>query len=408
MFFCKFFKCDTPDLEAHIFNSTSEINKKDWNAVANPKSVYLSLEYLSALEENLTDHIDFRFLVFYSEKKKPVAIAALQSLRFMDKGLNNKVQVSQTRQKIKKHILNSFEINILTCGTPFACGETGFAYTSDINEKDAFENLSIAVTKLQKEDDKLNSKILLLKEFWPKKGNSEDVLVESDFHKFQADVNMVMQIPSTWNTLDDYLSNLKTKFRTKAKRALKKSDPLEIRSLNENEIEHLKLDIGRLYSSVLEKSDFTFGSLDGNTFVSLKKNLQDNFILKGYFLEDELIGFSSAFIFNNIIDANYVGINYSFNRNYSIYERMLYDYVELAITSNCTEVRFGRTAEEIKSTIGAEPIIMDLYIKHQSHLKNKLLKPIFNSIQASDFELRKPFKETFYQSKSELNTIPLT
>jgi hypothetical protein len=72
---------------------------------------------------------------------------------------------------------------------------------------------------------------------------------------------------------------------------------------------------------------------------------------------------------------------------------MLYDFVELAISKKARELRLGRTAEEIKSSIGAEPINMKLYVKHGNKISNKLLKPIIESIAPGEFELRRPFKQ---------------
>ena len=71
---------------------------------------------------------------------------------------------------------------------------------------------------------------------------------------------------------------------------------------------------------------------------------------------------------------------------------MLYDFVNLAIDRKTKELRLGRTAEEIKSCIGAEPVNMKLYIKHGNRIFNKLLDPIVSSITPSKFELRMPFK----------------
>jgi hypothetical protein len=99
--------------------------------------------------------------------------------------------------------------------------------------------------------------------------------------------------------------------------------------------------------------------------------------------------------YSGIADANYVGINYELNQEYAIYQRMLYDYVQLAIEKRRKELRFGRTAGEIKSTIGAQPVNMKLFIRHQNKIKNSLLKPIINSIIPSAFELRNPFKAAY-------------
>ncbi|HMZ67670.1 MAG TPA: hypothetical protein PLF66_26525, partial [Leptospiraceae bacterium] len=193
---------------------------------------------------------------------------------------------------------------------------------------------------------------------------------------------------------NDYMDAMVTKFRTKARTAIRKSEELTIRNLTLSEIDSLKNKIESLYLQVQEKSSFWFGALNANSFLYLKQNLGEDFILKGYFLGNELIGFSSSFLFDSILDANYVGINYELNRDFAIYQRMLYDYIDLAIERGCKELRFGRTAEEIKSSVGAVPVPMKLFIRHKNPIANRILKAIVATIHPSSYELRKPFKQT--------------
>ncbi|HBR55673.1 MAG TPA: hypothetical protein DEA82_16395, partial [Flavobacteriaceae bacterium] len=98
------------------------------------------------------------------------------------------------------------------------------------------------------------------------------------------------------------------------------------------------------------------------------------------------------------LEASYIGLDYKYNISHALYERLLYGYVEDAIIHKSTLLTLGRTSELIKSAMGAIPQEMTLYIKHTSKLKNALLKPIVEAISPSDFELRTPFKATFYKS----------
>ena len=117
--------------------------------------------------------------------------------------------------------------------------------------------------------------------------------------------------------------------------------------------------------------------------------------ITGYFLDEELIGFSTAMISNKKMDANFVGLDYQYNSEYALYQRMLYDFVDLSITENLKELRLGRTAEEIKSCLGAKPIDMKLFIKHKNTVPNTILKQMIKSVKPSEFVLRKPFKANF-------------
>ncbi len=183
-----------------------------------------------------------------------------------------------------------------------------------------------------------------------------------------------------------------SKFRTKAKGVLKKSKALSIREMHVNEIRENSDRIYELYLAVMNQASFNFGALEKEAFCSFKEHLGPNFVFKGYYLEDELIGFSSAFLCHQLVDASFVGIDYDYNIEHCLYQRMLYDLVDLSISKDAEELRLGRTAEEIKSGIGAFPINMHLYMRHRNAVSNKLLKPIIEAISPSEFEVRQPFK----------------
>jgi hypothetical protein len=396
---CFLQKDSKKDLNVAVFNTVSAVPATDWTKVLNGKNVYLSLFYLEAIEKSLVHEMAFRYLVFYNENSVPVAIAAVQFLTFVDKEYQEREQLCMVRNQIKNHLVDSTGVKVMTCGSPFSCGENGFLYDNEISEKEAYKNLSKALIQLQKnEKNTLNSSVILLKDFWPSSDSASKILKSDSFREFMIDVNMVMKIDATWKSREDYLQSMVTKFRTKAKSALKKSEQVKKINFQEADIVGYQKEIDALYLAVVEKSDFTFGSLNAETFVCLKRNLKDKFLIQGYFINDQMVGFSSAFICDGVMDANYVGIDYTLNKEYAIYQRMLYDYVSLAIETNCTELRFGRTAEEIKSTVGALPVNMKLFARHRNSVKNSLLKPIVNSISPSSFEQRYPFKAEFYKA----------
>ena len=54
-------------------------------------------------------------------------------------------------------------------------------------------------------------------------------------------------------------------------------------------------------------------------------------------------------------DAHFIGIDYSKNKEFAIYPRILNDYVRLGIETKSNQINLGRTASEIKSTLGAKP-----------------------------------------------------
>jgi len=386
------------DLRPEFFHSTDDLKKDDWNSIVNNANVYLTIPYLQSLEDSLEGQVDFRYIIFYNASNKPVALASVQILDFSSDVFKKNEVYCKVASTIKNKVLESLGVKMMVCGNVFATGENGFMHTPDISSEDAFTNLSNGLYELR-QATKLDNPIsvVLLKEFWPDTFDESDTLKSAGFKDFKVDVNMVLKIHPGWNTMEDYLSSMTTKFRTRAKGVYKKSADIVVKDLSELEIHENKTNIEGLYRSVVEKADFKFGVLTGDAFVQFRKNLGEDFIFKGYFLNDMMVGFSSAFLSGSSVDANFVGLNYDHNQQYAVYQRMLYDFVEIGIQNQAKELRLGRTAEEIKSCIGAEPMDMKLYLRHRNSISNKLIAPIISTITPSEYELRYPFKAGFSQ-----------
>ena len=97
----------------------------------------------------------------------------------------------------------------------------------------------------------------------------------------------------------------------------------------------------------------------------------------------------------NSLDAHFVGIDYQFNKTYAIYQRMLYDYISLAIEHKMKTINFGRTASEIKSSVGAVPQDLTIYLRHKNSIPNRILSVFLKKIQPTEFHQKKPFKKIY-------------
>ncbi|AXT50434.1 hypothetical protein D1818_06170 [Aquimarina sp. BL5] len=384
-------RCKATTLHYSIFKSTNDIPSNDWNRINNENNLFLTLDYLNTLENTLSATIGFRYIVFY-DQNEPVSIAVTQLITFNTKDLKFQEFPCRISDAIKNTFMKSMDVRVLVCGNLFSCGEHGFLYSDKISAKEAFENLSDALREIRKTETSDKPSFILLKEFWPTSFDQSDYIKDQKFREFRIDVNMVLQLHPNWNDFEDYLSSMKTKFRTRAKKVFKKSSDIIIKDFTAEDIDQYKNAIDKLYLSVLDNADFKIGKLDAITFRNLKKTLYDSFIFKAYFLDDKLVGFTTSFILNNVVEANHIGIDYTYNKSHDVYQRMLYDYVDLSIQKNVNELRLGRTAEIIKSCVGAKPVEMKLYVRHGNSISNKLLKPLVEFISPSEYEVRNPFK----------------
>ena len=72
---------------------------------------------------------------------------------------------------------------------------------------------------------------------------------------------------------------------------------------------------------------------------------------------------------------------------------MLYEYIEIAIKNKLETLNFGRTASEIKSSVGAIPQDLTMYLRHKKSITNKIVKLFLQRVQPTPFHQNFPFKK---------------
>lgn len=376
-----------------LIDSIVEISAKEWDTVNVKNNIYLSHNYLSAFEAGMKEKIDIKYVIFYANQKEIIGVSALQILYFKPKELlQDRIPVG-IANKVKLFFSEHKKVSLLVCGNLFACGENGFSHTDFIERASFLKLVSKTLCELFKGSaDNPKISFALLKEFWRENNDTNKLLEKENFIGFEIDVNMVLHLKNEWKTFDHYLNCMNTKYRTRAKNVFKKSAVFEKRDFTDSQIESYMLEIDKMYVEILKNVGYNLGVLKAKTFVHLKKKLKNQFIFTAYFKDEVFVGFSTAFVFGAICDANFIGIDYSYNKNYKLYQRMLYDYVEMSIQRKCKELRLGRTAETIKSVVGAKPIPMKLFARHRNCIPTKLLRLVLGAIKPVSYEIRSPFK----------------
>ena len=376
-----------------IYENTSQVDKVAWAQLHPVGGAFLCLDYLAALEDAHDEGLEIRLAMFY-KGPQPLGIAAFQIAHFVTSEDAYSNVFLNCINAIARCIRGKHIHNILINGNAFATGEHGFSFQPEVSSDTIATCLHHAMEAIAKLEQKKGRRIcaMVTKDFYPNTMGVADQLGQYKFKKFQVDHNMVMPVLAEWITFDDYLDSLNTKFRTKAKAALKRSSNLRIVEASENDVLMHADAMQRLYENVYLKADFRLGKLQSKALAELLKRIPNQFFVRQYFLNDELVGFMTAMRCGNVLEAHVIGIDYNTNRDHGVYQRILYDYVGLAIRLHCTRIVYGRTAAEIKSTVGAFPVDLTCCIKHRRSISNALLSMIITYVKPSDYPQREPFK----------------
>tara|TARA_B100001059_G_C17764649_1_gene544874 strand:+ start:162 stop:1343 length:1182 start_codon:yes stop_codon:yes gene_type:complete len=377
---------------ALFFSSIDQISPKIWQGLQCAKNIYFHPHFLKSIEKN-HPKIHFSYIVLVDSHKNPIAFASIQIINFFTDDIKNESELLIKKLKIigrKLRILPSKKpLKILICGNTFVSGEHGIFIKKDENKKIIIKQLAKAILHFVNADEKLKIDAFLLKDFKNKSLSISNELKDYNYHPFSVEQNMAFKLNKDWLIFDDYLAAMKTKFRVKAKKAFMRSADIKIKEVTLKNIDHQLPQMTALYQKVVANANFNLGTFNVNTF---KELLDDNYIIKTYWLKNKMVGFISGVINQKSIDAHFVGIDYKLNKEYAIYQRMLYNYIEIGITKKLNRINFGRTASEIKSSVGAVPEDLTIYLRHKKSITNKILKLFLLRIQPKSFQQKFPFK----------------
>lgn len=368
-----------------IYLSTAEL-PADWNQVAQ-SSIFLQTDYLKALEESRPTNLTISYVGIFQDTEL-IAAAFIQQIDL------NQLETFGVRDSGLKIIIRDFLFKnyagkLLIVGNNMLTGQHAIACRPDISQASILSYLKERVCK-----EYPNQHLEIFKDFPAEELN---FFSGSSFDKslrFTSQPSMFLSLAESWEKEKDYVEALTKKYRDQYKRARKKADGIEKRQLNLTEIIELESRIYELYLHVAKNAPFNTFFLAKNHFSSLKENMGESFRFFAYFEEGKLIGFNTLFQHDELLETYFLGYDPSIQKDKMLYLNMLYDMVGCAIVNGFKHIQFGRTAMEIKSSIGAVPVNMYGLMEHNTPLINRYLDKIFRFLEPEvTWTQRHPFKE---------------
>ncbi|NNF02618.1 MAG: GNAT family N-acetyltransferase [Bacteroidia bacterium] len=343
------------------------------------------------------------------DKDKIIFAAYFQIVDFSGDELQNYIpentfngamyKLSQGFNRVLSYKLNRIKWKILVSGNLFITGDSGFHFHPEVTDDNKFEMIHEVVdcvVKNMTQNEKINA--ILLKDIYKFQTDGDSILRKSNFSKFEIEHDMIFYVDPSWKKFEDYLASVSSKYRVRTKKVMKVSSGLQRKELSLHDIQDNKEKLFELYMNVASRAPFNLAYLTPNYFHTMKEAMDDRFRIFGYYYKEELIAFVSVFRLAEHIEVSYVGLEYELNRKLSVYQRMLYDNIALGIDEGVEKIHYGRTAPEIKSTVGARPFEMYCYLKHTNPFSNFFIKPLTSYMKPKDWVLRNPFKENAYNS----------
>jgi hypothetical protein len=380
--------------EIKLYDSIDEISSL-WADLTADEDIFLSTRYFRSLESSSPKSVSQKYALLY-EKGEIIAYFPIQISEF-----NARESLKDRKHNDSSHLRSSLakivRIRGLVAGNMLVSGEYMFRFVDErYTGKEKFEILETVlghcITYYQSKKRPIN--VVFTKDIPVSRKMDSIGVKNSKFKPFSVEPLMVLHIKEEWSHFSDYLGALTSKYRVRAKRALKKSAHLTIREIGLGEIKSRVEEYFPLYKEVFEGLDFSLFELPKMYFASLKEHLGDDFIFK--VAEDSsgnLVGFYTMIHNRGELHAHFLGYDKVSNKQSQLYITMLYKMISYGVENDFKLVDFGRTALEIKSSVGAIPHHYELYLKHTNSIANLFAGPIISILnRKTDWQPRHPFR----------------
>lgn len=379
------------ELHFKIYTLVSEL-PNTWDNVAE-SNIFLQTSYLNVLEQSAPVNMQCFYIGIY-ENDTLIGVSLAQ---YLD---TNKLDSFGERDKcvrtaIRNFMFKNFASHVLFLGNNMITGQNGYAFSKEIDFETISSILLQSATEITSYFKNKGIKIHLVsfKDFYDECANE---LVKYKFYnifEFNVQPNMIFYLNGKWKSNEEYIGSLSKKYRDQYKRAHKKFDGIVVKNLTLKEIEYYENIIYDLYHYVAINAPFNTFFLAKNHFSTMKNKCSERFLLFGYFLNDKLVGFHTLLLNGTVLETYFLGYDQKVQKENMLYLNMLYNMTNFGIEHGFEKIIFGRTALEIKSSIGAIPVEMSGFMYHTNNLINKYLGKIFQKIEPQvTWQMRHPFK----------------
>ncbi|MGR6088295.1 MAG: hypothetical protein ACU4F9_08965 [Arcticibacter sp.] len=389
------------DIGFVIHSTITGHEESEWNKVVEGKGVFLSFPYLIALEKAGIPGLTFRYALL-NINGEPVAVYCFQLVDLSFEGiggilnLENYGGLSSSIAGTVNNLLFKNSDNsrpmLLVCGSLLSSGEYGIVAKDDASTLKAFNHYLQIRDRIVAELQDCRIVAEMVKDFYEHNNALFFWNASKIGFPLRTDPEMILELDPDWKVFDDYLASLSSKYRVRANAVRKSAANLVERKLSLQDMELAKSEMERLFAGVRDKAPIQVLKPEIDYLISLKKGLGDNFIVTAFYQEDKMVAFRSAIIGGIQLEAHFIGLDYELNREFNLYQNILYGLISDAISCGVRRVMYGRTALEIKSTVGATPHKLACYMRFQNKLLNTVVKTVVSGLGPKDWTPRSPFK----------------
>jgi len=445
-----------------LADSIAFLNANDWDSVSARSGLFLSRRFLGLLEQSLPGNLTMHYALAYAEGRPVVAIVAqsldirvadLSSRRGKEKGQGlwrslEKATVHSITRGRKRYLLFESLLpwarpdgaaektgesglwpdvrsslgrkwhgllkaaeyaaelpvawvhqRMLVCGNFLSTGPHGVAFAAGEDPARLWPVVEEAIYRIRRSSKLFgDSDLVMIKDLTGDQKDAATVLRRFHFRRFETEPNMILRFDHGWRGFDDYLSAMRSAYRTRIRRTIESLETagVVLESLGPEQVKAKAAEIHDLYLQVHEHQKLRLVTIRPQWIPALAESFGDDFRTVVARPKDggKLLGFANVIRDGNSAHGLYIGFDKTAAaKGIPLYLGLVYAAVGQAIEMGAEQISLGRTALGPKAQIGAEAQTMYGYLRHRNPAFNLAVPSILALLPTpAEPPERHPFK----------------
>jgi hypothetical protein len=368
-------------LKTVVFRTIHDVPKKVWNGLVAGASCTFSHELWEVVESAQLENFSYRYVLFYpdgpgSENAAPVALASFYSVT-TDIAIFAPAWLRGVLTSIRRVAPGFLKLRMLECGTPVSLNSPPFPLGAGVSVRELIEALDALLQKTGRAEGQA---LIVIRDFEPQAQHLRPELERLGYYWGDSLPNTYLDI--VWATPDDYMASMKSYYRSKLQRHLRRNAALGMRYELREQFDDLADTLCHQWMVVHNQADeFSREVLTPAFYRELSQKMSGRAKVLLFFRQHELIGHALLLMDGDVLRWLYFGRNEATND--SLYIFVGHKVIETAILLGARRLEMGLTTYSIKHDLGARSVPIKMALRTVIGATNGLVSriyPLVNSV----------------------------
>ncbi|MDE2431167.1 MAG: GNAT family N-acetyltransferase [Burkholderiales bacterium] len=350
-------------LKFRIFNRIDDVPADLWDGLIKGRSRTFSHAFWSLIEASKLNDFEYRYVVFYDEDDVAIGSATFYAVT-TDIAIFAPRPLRSLLNTARRWIPNLLKLRMLECGTPIILNSPPWICATPSRAEEMRQCLIKLMERLASEE---GCWLIIARDFEPGSELEQKEMATAGFHLIDGLPNTYLELP--WHKVEDYQAAMKSYYRSKLQKYLKRNRAAGISHEVVDEFSELAPKLATQWLVVHEQAqEFQREILNTEFYrqLSLRQGISVKAVL--YFRNNELVGHALLMLDGDLGRWLYFGREIAANDGLYLY--VAYSVVQTAIECGVKRLELGLTTYPIKQDLGAHLTPIRFAIKASSKMLN--------------------------------------